>query len=124
MSDILAALYAFWSQFGIPAYLHDQVPADAQYPYITYSAVAGGAFAVSSLTAFAWYKGGTAANAQRREIADKIAAAIPNRGALLELSSGGFLVLDRGSDFQMTYQDPEDEDVIAIRTSVGVRYYA
>lgn len=122
MSDILAALHAFWAQFGVPAYLDDQVPADAQYPYITYSAVAGGAFTASVLTAFAWYKGGTAVNTQRREIADKIASAIPNQGAKIALADG-LLVLDRGSDFQMTYQDPEDEDVIAVRTSVEVRYY-
>lgn len=124
MSEVLQALYAFWAQFGLPAYLHDQVPADAVLPYITYTAVSGAAFSASVITAFAWYRGGNETNTERRKMADAIAEAIPNRGALLELSGGGFLVLDRGSDFQMTYQDPEDENVIAVRTSVEVRYYA
>lgn len=123
MSDILAALYAFWSQFGIPAYLSDQVPEKATYPYITYTAASGAAFSTSVIVAYAWYKGGNETNTDRRKIADAIADAIPNRGALIELPSGGCLVLDRGSDFQTLYQDPEDEDVIAVRTSVEVRYY-
>lgn len=36
MTQTASALYRFWSGFGIPAYADDNVPDDAQYPYITY----------------------------------------------------------------------------------------
>lgn len=34
-----AALYNFWSMFGITAYEENAVPSDAKFPYITYQVV-------------------------------------------------------------------------------------
>lgn len=36
MTATAAALYEFYSSFGLPAYQTDSVPDDAQLPYITY----------------------------------------------------------------------------------------
>lgn len=36
MINLTKAIYTFWSSFGIPAYMEDNVPDDAQLPYITY----------------------------------------------------------------------------------------
>lgn len=33
------ALYQFWNSFGIPAYIEDNVPDDANMPYLTYRLV-------------------------------------------------------------------------------------
>jgi hypothetical protein len=39
MTDTATALYNFWSSFGLPAYIEEHVPDDAQLPYITYTIV-------------------------------------------------------------------------------------
>lgn len=124
MKDVMAALYAFWSQFGIPAYGDDMVPDNAALPYIRYSVAQTPAMGVTILTAFNYHSNRLMGNVERAEMAEKIAAAIPEKGVKLPLESGGFLVLFRNTDFQTTYQDPEDLDVIGIRTSVEVHFYS
>ena len=124
MTDIMAALYAFWSQFGIPAYAEDMVPDNATVPYIRYTVPKGPAFDVSYLTAYNYHSRRLMGNVERAEMSDRIAKAIPQGGVRIPLDNGGFLVLFRNSDFQTLYQDPEDLDVIGIRTSVEVHFYA
>lgn len=40
MTNVSKALYKFFSQFGLPAYVENNVPANAQLPYITYTQTA------------------------------------------------------------------------------------
>lgn len=124
MRDIMAALYAFWSQFGVPAYGEDMVPDNAELPYIRYTVTKGPAMDVSILTAFNYHSKKLMGNAERADVAGHIAEAIPQKGVKIPLESGGFLILYRNSDFQTLYQDPEDFDVIGVRTSVEVHFYA
>lgn len=124
MSEIMAALYAFWSQFGIPAYAEDMVPDTATLPYIRYTVVKSPAMGTTLLTAFNYHSKRLMGNVERAEMADQIAAAIPERGVKIPLENGGFLVMYRNSDFQTPYQDPEDLDVIGVRTSVEVHFYS
>ena len=124
MTDIMAALYAFWSQFGIPAYAEDMVPDNATVPYIRYTVSKSPAMDISYLTAFNYHSRRLMGNVERAEMSDRIAKAIPQGGVRIPLDNGGFLVLFRNSDFQTLYQDPEDLDVIGIRTSVEVHFYA
>lgn len=124
MRDIMAALYAFWSQFGIPAYEESMVPHNAELPYIRYTVTKGPAMDVSLLTAFNFHRQKLTGNVERAEVAEKIAETIPEKGVKVPLDNGGFLILYRNSDFQTTYQDPEDFDVIGVRTSVEVHFYA
>ena len=124
MKEIMAALYAFWSQFGIPAYAEDMVPSTADLPYIRYTVTKAAAMEASVLTAFNYHSNRLMGNVERAEIASRIADAIPQGGAKIPLESGGFLILHRGSDFQTLYQDPDDLDVIGVRTSVEVYFYA
>ena len=51
MKEIMAALYAFWSQFGIPAYAEDMVPSTADLPYIRYTVTKAAAMEASVMTA-------------------------------------------------------------------------
>lgn len=124
MRDIMGALYEFWSQFGVPAYADDMVPDTAVLPYIRYSVSKGIAMDSSILTAFNYHSRRLMGNVERAELSDQIAKAIPEKGVKLPLDNGGFIVLYRNSDFQTLYQDPEDLDVIGIRTSVEVRFYS
>ena len=124
MNDIMAALYAFWSQFGIPAYTEDMVPDNATVPYIRYTVSKAPAMDVSYLTAYNYHSRRLMGNVERAEMSDRIAKAIPQGGVRIPLDNGGFLMLYRNTDFQTLYQDPEDLDVIGIRTSVEVHFYA
>ena len=124
MRDVMDALYEFWSQFGVPAYAEDMVPDNATVPYIRYTVPKGPAFDVSYLTAFNYHSRRLMGNVERAEMSDLIAKAIPQGGVKIPLDNGGFLMLYRNTDFQTLYQDPEDLDVIGIRTSVEVHFYA
>lgn len=124
MRDIMAALHTFWSQFGIPAYVDDAVPFDAELPYIRFSVAKGPALDASILTAFNFHRLKLMGNVERAEVAERIAEAIPEQGVKIPLDNGGFIILYRNSDFQTTYQDPEDLDVIGVRTSVEVHFYS
>lgn len=124
MTDVNAALYQFWSGFGIPAYLSDAVPSDAELPYITFEVVSGAALTDTVLTAFNWNRRTNNANVERAAMMDAIAMAIPEDGTRLDLAEGGFLMLYRNSaNFQSYYQDPEDKNVLAGRTSYEIHYY-
>lgn len=124
MSGMMKALYAFWNQFGIPAYAEDMVPEDAKLPYIRYSVVRPSAMDVGILTAHNYHEKRLMGNVERVEMAGKIADAIPEKGVKIQMDDGGFITLYRNSDFQTLYQDPEDFNVIGVRTSVEVHFYS
>lgn len=123
MTELKKALFAFWSQFGIPAYLDGCVPDDAVLPYIRYRFSRPSAMDVSLLTVFNHHRRDPSGNADRAEMADKIAKAICENGTKLPLDGGGFVVLYRNADFQSDYDDPNDPDVIGVRTSCEMYYY-
>lgn len=124
MKEIMAALYAFWSQFGIPAYSEDMVPEGASLPYIRYTVTRAPAMQTALLTAYNYHSKKLMGNAERAQTAGLIASAIPEKGVKLPLDGGGFITLFRNTDFQTLYQDPEDLDVIGVRTSVEVHFYS
>lgn len=123
MREIMAAFYMFWSQFGIPAYAEDMVPPDAELPYIRYTVTKAAAMDASIMVAHNYHHAKLMGNTERAEIAARIAKAIPQGGAKIPVEGGGFLIFHRGSDFQTLYQDPDDRDIIGVRTSVEAYYY-
>lgn len=123
MKEIMTALQVFWSQFGIPAYAEDMVPPDASVPYIRYTVTKAPAMDATIMTAFNYHNKLRMGNEERMEVAGRIEKAIPEGGVKVRLSGGGYLILYRGSDFQTPYKDPEDPNVIGIRTSVEVYFY-
>lgn len=123
MIEIMETLYEFWSQFGIPAYADDMVPEDAKLPYIRYSVAKAPLMGSSVVTAYNYHNARLMGNVERARLAGQIAEAIPQGGVKLLLKDGGYLILHRGSDFQTPYRDPEDPNVIGIRTSVEVYFY-
>lgn len=124
MTEVNAALYRFWSRFGLTAYLSDAVPSNAELDYITFEAMDGDAMTSTILTAFNWHRRTPTVNADRAGVLDDIARAIPARGTRLLLPSGGFLMLYRNSaEFQSYYEDANDPNVVAGRTSYEVQFY-
>lgn len=124
MKDIMAAFYTFWNQFGIPAYAEDLVPPNAELPYIRYQVAKTPLMGATVLTAYNYHRQKLMGNLERADIAEKIADAIPEGGVKLMLEHGGYVIFYRNTDFQNPYQDPEDPDVIGVRTSVEAHFYA
>ena len=56
MTATAKALHAFFSSFGLPAWIEEAVPETAALPYITYTAAEPGWRATSILTARVWYR--------------------------------------------------------------------
>lgn len=123
MTELAAALYDFWSGFGIPAYLQDNVPDDAVLPYITYELVRGDAMGATVLVAHNWHQKAAGGNAARHEVMDAIARAIPSQGRRVPVGRGFVMLYRNDATFQTDVADEEDPSVIGGRTSYEVHFY-
>ena len=101
-----AAIYQFWSSFGLTAYEENTVPTDAAFPYITYQLVTDSFDREIPLTASLWYRseGWTAINAKAEEISQKI-----SRGGKIIPCDGGAIWLKRGQPFAQNMGDESDD---------------
>lgn len=118
MTGLKTALQCFFSQFGVPAYLIDDVPPDAKLPYITYSVSLSDFGGQTVQTAYLWCgKEAPYGNLWRTTKMDEIETAFPTGGLMLSVD-GGYVILYRNStDFLRDWQDPEDSNVIGARIS-------
>ena len=108
MKDTAGALYRFFSGFGLPAYVENTVPDDAQLPYITYELREPEAGEQSSLTARVWYYDtGLAAITEK---VDEIKAAVRD-GASLPVENGAVWLWP---DEQFCQFQPPDEPKLKI----------
>ena len=101
-----AAIYQFWSSFGLTAYEENTVPTDAIFPYITYQLVTDGFDREIPITASIWYRSEswTAINAKTEEISQKI-----SRGGKIIPCDGGAIWLKRGQPFAQSMVDKSDD---------------
>ena len=101
-----AAIYQFWSSFGLAAYEENTVPTDAAFPYITYQLVTDSFGREIPLTASIWYRSEswTAINAKTEEISQKI-----SRGGKVIPCDGGAIWLKRGQPFAQSMGDESDD---------------
>ena len=101
-----AAIYQFWSSFGLTAYEENTVPTDAAFPYITYQLVTDGFDREVLVTASLWYRSEswTAINAKTEEISQKI-----SRGGKIISCDGGAIWLKRGQPFAQNMGDENDD---------------
>ena len=101
-----AAIYQFWSGFGLTAYEENTVPTDAAFPYITYQLVTDSFGREVAATASLWYRGEswTAINAKTEEISQKI-----SRGGKIISCDGGAIWLKRGHPFAQNMGDESDD---------------
>lgn len=101
-----AAIYQFWSGFGLTAYEENTVPTDADFPYITYQLVTDSFDREIQLTASIWYRSEswTGINAKTEEISQKI-----SRGGKIISCDGGAIWLKRGQPFAQNMGDESDD---------------
>ena len=100
-----AAIYKFWSGFGLTAYEENTVPTDADFPYITYQLVTDSFDREIPITASLWYRSEswTGINSKTEEISQKI-----SRGGKIISCDGGAIWLKRGQPFAQSMDDESD----------------
>ena len=100
-----AAIYQFWSGFGLTAYEENTAPDDATFPYITYQLVTDSFYREIPITASLWYRSEswTTINAKTEEISQKI-----SRGGKIIPCDGGAIWLKRGQPFAQNMGDESD----------------
>ena len=101
-----AAIYQFWSSFGLTAYEENTVPDNAAFPYITYQLVTDSFDRDVPVTASLWYRSEswTAINAKTEEISHTI-----SRGGKIIPCDGGAIWLKRGQPFAQNMGDESDD---------------
>ena len=101
-----AAIYKFWSSFGLTAYEENTVPTDAVFPYITYQLVTDSFDQEIPLTASIWYRSEswTGINSKTEEISQKI-----SRGGKIISCDEGAIWLKRGQPFAQSMVDKSDD---------------
>ena len=101
-----AAIYQFWSGFGLTAYEESTVPTDAAFPYITYQLVTDSFESEVPVTASLWYRSEswTGINSKTEEISQKI-----SRGGKIISCDEGAIWLKRGQPFAQSMVDKSDD---------------
>lgn len=116
-----AAIYAFLSSFGIPAYAATSVPDQAAFPYIVYDLVIGEWMDVEvNVPVNVYYRTESEAipNAKVREIASAI-----GRGGVTVPCDGGMLWIKRGSPWaQATSIEGEDDKVKRRYVNINIEF--
>lgn len=128
MTEFVKALHVFWSNFGMPAYQSDQVPAFQTFPYITYEVIEGAPFSQMVLTARGWFaeQENESVNAEVAAFLDEVKKAIPPQGVTLQSGDGFFSIFPNGAGFLSWEVDPasdEAQKIISGRVSYQINYY-
>lgn len=106
MTEIAQALYRFWSSFNLPAYVEDNVPVEAELPYITYTLADSGWRNASTHQARVWYR-----STSYVEVAGKVDEILHSigEGLVLHTSDGGVVI--RPGDPLAQFQPMEGTDL-------------
>ena len=119
-----AALYNFFSGFGLDAWEENSVYAletPPDFPYLTYemNTDAFGDYD-TALSVSLWYRSTSwaAANAKVEDISAEI-----GRGGKVVPCEGGYLLFMRGSPFAQSLGDPSDDMIKRKLLNIRVRYY-
>ena len=115
-----AAIYQFWSGFGLTAYEENTVPEDAAFPYITYQLVTDSFDREVAATASLWYRceSWTAINAKTEEIAQHIGL-----GGKIIKCDGGRIWIKRGQPFAQNMGDESDDLIKRKYLNVTIEYF-
>jgi hypothetical protein len=104
MTTKAAALYNYFSGFGIEAYVSTAVPSDADYPFLTYEQIldcfTGGKQAINVNL---WFYGDSEKPANDK--AQEIANTLP----LIVQCDGGGILIDRGAPFCQSVTTENDK---------------
>jgi hypothetical protein len=112
-----AALYDFYSGFGVPAYEENSVPDGATFPYLTYQVATDDFYGGNvSLTASLWYRSTSwsAINAKTREIAKNLDVILP--------CDDGAIWLTSGTPFAQNMADDSDKEIKRKLINITAQY--
>ena len=115
-----AAIYQFWSGFGLTAYEENTVPEDVAFPYVTYQLVTDSFDREVAATASLWYRGEswTAINAKTEEISAHIGL-----GGKIIKCDGGRIWIKRGQPFAQNMGDESDDLIKRKYLNVNIEYF-
>ena len=115
-----AAIYQFWSGFGLTAYEENTVSEDAVFPYLTYQLVTDSFDREIAATASLWYRGEswTAINAKTEEISAHIGL-----GGKIIKCDGGRIWIKRGQPFAQNMGDESDDLIKRKYLNVNIEYF-
>lgn len=115
-----AAIYEFWSSFGLAVYEENTVTTDADFPYITYQLVTDAFDRDISATASLWYRGEswTAINAKAEEISAHIGL-----GGKIIKCDGGRIWIKRGQPFAQNMGDENDDLIKRKYLNLSVEFF-
>ena len=115
-----AAIYQFWSGFGLTAYEENTVSEDAAFPYATYQLVTDSFDREVAATASLWYRGEswTAINAKTEEISAHIGL-----GGKIIKCDGGRIWIKRGQPFAQNMGDESDDLIKRKYLNVNIEYF-
>ena len=115
-----AAIYQFWSGFGLTAYEENTVPADATFPYVTYQLVTDSFDREVAAAASLWYRGEswTAINAKTEEISAHIGL-----GGKIIKCDGGRIWIKRGQPFAQNMGDESDDLIKRKYLNLAIEYF-
>ena len=119
-----AALYQFFSSFGLEAWEENSVytlESPPTFPYLTYE-MNTDAFNDydTALTFSLWYRSTSWAAANAK--VEKISASIGRIGKVLPVDDG-YLLIMRGSPFAQSIGDPSDDMIKRKMLNITVRFY-
>ena len=109
MTNTAIALYQFFSGFGLEAFVENNVPEEAQLPYITYQLVEPDWDDSASMYARVWYRSTSFQSINAK--VDAIRAAIGESVSIP--TSGGAVYLSKGSPFAQ-YMPMEGDDTLKV----------
>lgn len=112
-----AALYQFFSGFGLTAYPSTSVPDGAPFPYLTYTNVVDAGNSVS-LTVNLWYntESESIPNAKAQELSDAL------EGVTILKCDDGYIWMRRGSPWCQSLTDESDPKIKRRYINVTAEY--
>lgn len=118
------ALYQFYNSFGIPAYERNSVPADAEFPYLTYELITDSFDHPVIMTASLWYKDKIGYSALRESVLKKneISSRVGEGGTFLKCD-GGKIWLQRGTPFAQVMGDDTDDKIKRQIINITAEYF-
>ena len=118
-----AALYEFWSQFGIPAFDEQTVPTgdvSPALPYITYESATDSFGGQLALTASVWDRSSSWQTVEAK--AEEISRAINEHGYWIKQYPDGYLLIYARRPFAQRMSDPDDSMVRRIVISITAEF--
>lgn len=115
-----AALYQFFSSFGLTAYEENSVPETASFPYLTYPVSTADFGTEVSLSPSLWFKSESwlGANIKSREISHVL-----GRGGKVIPCDGGAVWIRKGSPFAQNMGDDSNKNIKRVYINLTVEFF-